>query len=146
MKLIVMCEGKPTRMIELRVGKYSFGRGNLNSVQLVDHFVSRNHFNIIKYSDDSVVLEDLGSKNGTLLNGKRVSLVAPLSIDDQIKVGNTTIRFIEEDVARQTTNVSMEWPKTSVLKKTTSILVWLGTLIFIGLVTFVLVFLLIMTL
>jgi pSer/pThr/pTyr-binding forkhead associated (FHA) protein len=146
MKCIVMSEGKPTRMIELRMGKYSFGRGNLNSVQLADHFVSRSHFNIIKYSDDSVVLEDLGSKNGTLLNGQRVAQVAPLSMNDQIKVGRTTIRLIEDDVARQTTNVSMEWPKTSVLKKTTSILVWLGTLIFVGLLTFVLVFLLIMTL
>jgi pSer/pThr/pTyr-binding forkhead associated (FHA) protein len=39
------------------------------------------------------VLEDLGSKNGTLVNGERVSTVVRLKDGDEVQVGSVVSRF-----------------------------------------------------
>jgi pSer/pThr/pTyr-binding forkhead associated (FHA) protein len=44
-------------------------------------------------SDDSVVLEDFGSKNGTLRGGQRLTGPAPLADGDAIHVGSLLLTF-----------------------------------------------------
>ncbi len=75
----------------------SLGRGMDNDVILADIAVSRKH-TLICYEGNNFVLRDLGSGNGTLLNGLRMDS-APLKDGDQIEVGNTLIRFISPDHA-----------------------------------------------
>ncbi len=164
MRLKVICEGKPTRMLEIRIGTYSFGRSSFNSVVLNDKFVSRVHFNIIRYPDHSIVLEVLQSTNGTYLNGDKISEGGvDLSPGDEIRVGRITIQLIEEEktileqeLTKQkppklaleqhvaSEEISFEIPKTSFVKKTTSFVVWIAIIILVFIVTFGLVFWLVM--
>ena len=53
--------------------------------------VSRHHARIV-VSRDGVTLEDLGSKNGTYLQGKRITS-APLSDGDEIQIGKVRLIF-----------------------------------------------------
>ena len=41
----------------------------------------------------AVVLEDLGTPNGTLLNGKKIQAAVPLASGDEFQIGETKLRF-----------------------------------------------------
>ena len=54
--------------------------------------VSRRHARIL-VADGKATLEDLGSKNGTFLRGKRLTSPAPLSDGDEILLGRVRMTF-----------------------------------------------------
>lgn len=60
---------------------------------LQDEQASRRHAQV-EPGPDGFVLVDLGSTNGTLLNGHRVDSPVPLSPGDQIVVGGSLVRFV----------------------------------------------------
>ncbi len=64
-------------------------------IQLNDHAVSRRHAEI-RPLNGTWILEDLGSSNGTYLNGVRIHEPAPLARGDQIKLGGTLLVFSGE--------------------------------------------------
>lgn len=64
-------------------------------LQLSDQSVSRKHIELI-HSDEGTLLRDLGSGNGTKLNGKKISADTMLSDGDEIQIGKTKIKFIDE--------------------------------------------------
>jgi hypothetical protein len=61
------------------------GRGNDSDIVLPERQVSRHHLKI-HYRDSRYLLEDLGSKNGTFLNGQQVHGVAPIQDGDEIQI------------------------------------------------------------
>ncbi len=61
-----------------------------NGIYLPYKGISRRHFSVIK-NDQSWILQDLGSTNGTSLNGKNITK-APLHPGDLIQIGAVTIR------------------------------------------------------
>lgn len=63
-----------------------------DQIQLTDHSTSRRHAEI-RPADDSWVLADLNSSNGTYLNGQRIVSPTELKHGDQIKVGSTLLVF-----------------------------------------------------
>lgn len=63
-----------------------FGREGTASFILSDLRISRRHAQIIK-EGDHFLLQDLGSRNGTTLNGKTVLSPTPLRHNDQIRLG-----------------------------------------------------------
>lgn len=63
-----------------------------SDVVLHDLDISRKHASIEFISKDRVIIKDLRSKNGTLLNKERIS-VATLKNGDLIQAGSTTINF-----------------------------------------------------
>ncbi|MFO0597289.1 MAG: FHA domain-containing protein [Myxococcaceae bacterium] len=63
-------------------------------LQLSDASVSRRHVELI-YGDDGVLLKDLGSGNGTKVNGSKVA-EKKLEHGDEISIGKTKIRFVDE--------------------------------------------------
>ena len=67
--------------------------------------VSRRHARIVVSPKDAVV-EDLGSKNGTLLRNVRITSAVRLADLDEIRVGSVqlTMRILSGDVATQTTD------------------------------------------
>jgi pSer/pThr/pTyr-binding forkhead associated (FHA) protein len=73
----------------LQEGETSVGRGVDNDVILADISVSRRHLKILR-EGESLTLRDLGSGNGTFVNGRRVH-VATLSDGDRIEVGETVL-------------------------------------------------------
>ena len=62
------------------------------SLPLSDNTVSRRHCELLPI-DGEWIVRDLGSSNGTYLNGGRVMASSPLKIGDQIRVGRTLMVF-----------------------------------------------------
>src|SRR6188508_471912 len=87
--LVVMAGSNVGEMYKLDKAQLVIGRGDKADLRLVDDGISRDHARIVK-DGDRMVLEDLGSTNGTYCNGERVSR-QPLSEGDKILLGTTTI-------------------------------------------------------
>lgn len=66
----------------------TIGRSRGNSIVLDDMLVSRQHVRITA-DDEGLVLEDLGSRNGTYVNGRRVERTH-LTEGDRIGIGAAT--------------------------------------------------------
>ncbi len=69
----------------------TIGRSVSNTIQVVDRRMSRNHVEI-KQNGAQISLRDLGSKNGTFLNGQPLEQTAYLNHNDRIQVGDTILR------------------------------------------------------
>jgi len=74
------------RRYALAVGESIIGRDSGAPVFLDHPSVSRRHARIV-VEGDRATLEDLGSKNGTFLGGKKVASPTPLSDGDAIRIG-----------------------------------------------------------
>ena len=79
------------RTYPLSVGSTVIGRGDQANLRLPDVGISRRHARL-DFDGGQVVLTDLGSTNGTSVNGQRVSAVA-LNPGDMIQIGTTTLTF-----------------------------------------------------
>ena len=71
----------------------TIGRKEDNSVVLNDQHVSGNHA-ILSIRNEALVLEDLNSTNGTLVNGKKISGRVRLNINDEIRIGTTKFKVL----------------------------------------------------
>jgi len=65
---------------------------HFHQLMVVPHLVSRRH-SLIVITGDSATIEDLGSKNGTYLNGKRLEEADPLSHGGRITLGRLAARY-----------------------------------------------------
>ena len=74
------------------VGRIRLGRDKANDIILDDKLVSRRHAVIQKIKDE-YFLEDLGSTNGTLVNGQRVPprSYVRLAMTDTVVIGRTEL-------------------------------------------------------
>jgi hypothetical protein len=68
------------------------GRGGEADIVLQDQFSSTRHARLVPHGD-AIVLEDLGSTNGTYLNGEPVSGPQPLHDGDAIRIGDSEFTF-----------------------------------------------------
>ena len=66
----------------------TIGRDPDNNISLDDEQVSRHHARLIR-QDDQIILEDLGSTNGTLVNGKPITGQHALQPADIISIGSS---------------------------------------------------------
>jgi pSer/pThr/pTyr-binding forkhead associated (FHA) protein len=62
------------------------GRGDECDIVVPDRQVSRFHLKLIPHSTQPIEIKDLGSKNGSFLNGKKLLESAFLKDGDQIKI------------------------------------------------------------
>ncbi len=77
--------------VELRVPT-RFGRGGENTVRLDgDDFASTRHA-VLEPRPDGLWVEDIGSTNGTFVNGARVTTARLLATGDVIRIGQTDLR------------------------------------------------------
>jgi serine phosphatase RsbU (regulator of sigma subunit) len=67
------------------------GRSSRNAIQIVDGTVSKDHAEISKIGEQYFI-RDLGSRNGTRLNGTVVHEPVPLKADDRIEIGHVPLR------------------------------------------------------
>jgi hypothetical protein len=68
------------------------GRGDQSDIRLEDSFASTSHARLVPQGD-VVVLEDLGSTNGTYLNGEPLRGPQPLHVGDRIRIGDSEFTF-----------------------------------------------------
>jgi len=78
----------------LRVGVNTVGRLNDNDIVLTDPYVSRRHCAVLVHAGDGAELHDVASKNGTLLNGRRISHPTPLNPGDEIGMCECRLVFV----------------------------------------------------
>jgi phosphoserine phosphatase RsbU/P len=89
-KLILLQEGQATPF-ELN-GEMIIGRLPECDIQLPSNMVSRKHARVYGERDEFIV-EDLGSGNGTFVNGQRLTAPHTLRPDDRIKFGPVLMRY-----------------------------------------------------
>lgn len=87
--LLSMPDGDQT--VELRA-RNTLGRHPDNSIQLLDKIVSKEHC-LIEQRGNEYVLRDLGSLNGTYVDGERVNGEIVLRHGTEITMGQTRARF-----------------------------------------------------
>ena len=80
------------REVALVEGENVLGRDPDVAVWIGLNSVSRHHARVV-VSDGAAHLEDLGSKNGTVLNGERITTSVALANGDRIKVGAASLVF-----------------------------------------------------
>ena len=112
--LTVRVPGEPVRVVPIDRAVMTLGRSSGNDLPIPDRTLSRSHARI-SLSGESASLQDLESRNGTMLNGVRIAEPVPLHPGDRIVLGETTIEFNVETAAR----VVLDAPeKESPLEKT----------------------------
>jgi DNA-binding winged helix-turn-helix (wHTH) protein len=92
------------REMFLSAGENIIGRDPDAAIYVDDLSVSRKHARV-DVGDNTAVLADLGSKNGTLRNGAAVTEPVALRDRDVITVGNVTIVFRESGSAGETVTI-----------------------------------------
>jgi two-component system cell cycle response regulator len=87
--LVVLAGASVGEMYKIEIEKTVIGRGQNAQIRLLDDGISREHAQLV-INGERVVLEDLGSTNGTYCNGLKVDR-KELADGDKILVGSTTI-------------------------------------------------------
>ena len=73
----------------------SIGRSKRNDLVLADQWLSRHHAEI-RNSNGSYCISDLESRNGTYVNGERISSTITLQNTDIITLGDQQLTFLNE--------------------------------------------------
>ncbi|MGH2456168.1 MAG: FhaA domain-containing protein [Candidatus Limnocylindria bacterium] len=89
--LLVETDGAPAVQFDLGGALISIGRASDNDVIVDDPLVSRHHCQL-KLQHGAYSFADLGSRNGSLVNGQPVNEIA-LGPGDRIRIGSTDIEF-----------------------------------------------------
>ena len=84
---------KTGQKFPLRDSKVKIGRDPSNQVVIPDDTFASRHHAWITFEEGEFWLEDLGSTNGTLLNGHPVVKRQVLSAGDKVRVGHTEMTF-----------------------------------------------------
>jgi pSer/pThr/pTyr-binding forkhead associated (FHA) protein len=80
------------RQTELTQEMTIIGRGHDCDISILDERVSRQHVEIY-FDGDAYLVSDLGSFNGTILNGETLGDTRPLKDGDQLQIGPVKLRF-----------------------------------------------------
>ncbi|WP_107668290.1 adenylate/guanylate cyclase domain-containing protein [Cyanothece sp. BG0011] len=72
---------------------WTIGRGRDNDFAIGDHCISRNHAILQSTETGDFLLIDLGSRNGTFVNDRRVSIPVTLKSGDKVTFGKTDVGF-----------------------------------------------------
>ncbi len=75
------------------------GRDEASPIQIVDEAVSRRHLRITAGRDQSYVIEDLDSANGTYVNDRQIGTAQPLQDGDVVRLGSTELMYSAVDFA-----------------------------------------------
>ena len=98
--LNVQVAGEAPRRVRLDRPSITLGRSSVNDLPLADRTLSRQHAQIQIALGDVPVLSDLESRNGTSVNGVRISEPTALRPGDRVVLGETVIEVGLESVAR----------------------------------------------
>jgi pSer/pThr/pTyr-binding forkhead associated (FHA) protein/tetratricopeptide (TPR) repeat protein len=107
-------EGRKTVVPFVR-DEITIGRQEGNTIRLTERNVSRRHARLVRLNGH-VVVEDLGSYNGTRINGERIAGQSPLKEGDLIQIGDYDLALQAEGAASVSGPITTKVP--SALRKT----------------------------
>lgn len=71
----------------------NLGRAADSSFHLDDDYASARHAQLIRRDAETWVVHDLGSTNGTFVNGRRVTEPVAITVGDVLRIGKTLMRL-----------------------------------------------------
>ena len=111
-KLVLSMDGLVLKEITLNKERTTIGRKPHNDIQIDNLAVSGEHAVVVTILNDSF-LEDLGSTNGTLVNGETVKKHF-LQHGDVIELGKYKLKYVNENAGA--TKPPQDFEKTMVLR------------------------------
>jgi len=110
-KLILSLDGQVIKEYEIGKERMTIGRKPHNDIQIDNLAVSGEHAMVMTILNDSF-LEDLGSTNGTMVNGQPVKKHF-LQSNDVVEIGKYKLKYVSEKAGKMT---QQEFEKTMVLR------------------------------
>lgn len=78
---------------ELADGQVQIGRSADCQIILDDDYVSTRHARVLADSSGGWYVEDLGSTNGTYVNGQRITVPTTITLADTVRIGRTQLKL-----------------------------------------------------
>lgn len=125
-KLIISRDAQVVQEVELGAGRMTIGRHPHNDIVIVHQAVSGRHATITN-NNGAAMLEDLGSSNGTFVNGQRIDSIL-LSDRDRVTVAAFQLEYLAGAPLAPTLLGSIEVMNGASAGKTFSLLKPLTTL------------------
>jgi pSer/pThr/pTyr-binding forkhead associated (FHA) protein len=91
-RLVMLHGDRHDAIFQLSKEPNSIGRGENNSIVLADGQISKQHGQI-KFENDEYWIEDLNSRNGVFINGRKINHRERLYHGCLVKIGATILRF-----------------------------------------------------
>ncbi|MCU0516751.1 MAG: FHA domain-containing protein [Oscillatoria sp. Prado101] len=108
LKLRLQIEGKTERTVTVDRDEFKIGRSPACNLQLPLAAISRCHARFVKTADGEWTVEDMGSKNGTLLNDRLLTFPQKLNHGDVVQLGNIELNVIFSSRSE----IQTDWPTT----------------------------------
>ena len=102
------------------------GRSSDLDMVLVEDMVSRKHAKIA-YAGDQITIEDLGSTNGTFVNGEKVKK-ARLKEGDRVLIGTSILKVVAADQSQQTGDAKANLENVAAARRTSQVRTMSGSL------------------
>jgi len=84
--------GRQTLPLTNGIG-WTVGRAPNNAIAIDDIYISRHHATLIRVESE-IYFADLGSRNGSFINGRRVIMPTVLQNGDRLRLGNTEMELV----------------------------------------------------
>jgi predicted component of type VI protein secretion system len=102
----------PGKVFPVEGDDLTIGREMSNSIAINDSEISRKHAKM-ELRGSSYVIQDLGSTNGTFINGNRISGVQVLNPNDMVSFGENIVLIYEMVADPNATMLSAKAPRTA---------------------------------
>ena len=93
LEALISQDGRPVARCVLRRGRYVIGQDRKNAIVVDAPSVSAQHAQLTVEGDDEFFIEDLGSANGTRVNGQPTHGSTPITLGCHVEIGSTTLEF-----------------------------------------------------
>ena len=97
------------------------GRSSDAGIAVPDRSMSRRHARLFREGGEWLV-EDLGSRNGTLLNGRRITEPTPVGVGTALRIGSTTINVTEAAGQPPLTSAGIEFDGHTIFRSAAELL------------------------
>ena len=92
--------GGVERAVPVGDAALTIGRSSTADVVVADPLLSRHHARVFPGKDGAVLVEDLGSRNGTFLNGETLRQPTPFRPGDRVTLGGTILELRRADSSK----------------------------------------------
>lgn len=90
-KLVILTQGMSGRAHELKADRTTVGRVEDNMFQIAEASISSHHCEVLLRGND-VIIKDLGSTNGTFINGEKIT-ESVLKAGQTLRLGSVELRL-----------------------------------------------------